>query len=97
MNKPPLIRRFRLKEGSDPDAEVTEEFGGQIEEFLKKAKVNNEFYNNLGKMNFGTKVYNIDADISLDSTKKAINNIFYKRVFIVADYLPLEKKEDRES
>eukprot|EP00825_Cyclidium_porcatum_P024772 TRINITY_DN2712_c0_g1_i1.p1 TRINITY_DN2712_c0_g1~~TRINITY_DN2712_c0_g1_i1.p1 ORF type:complete len:1021 (-),score=266.12 TRINITY_DN2712_c0_g1_i1:130-3192(-) len=90
LDKEHLVKRYRLKEQQEVEGEVDEETSNKIDGFLAKANEGTQFFTDLSQKNFGVSLYNIDANISLDSTKKALNNIFFKRVYIVNDQVPLD-------
>lgn len=41
----------------------------------------------MAEHNFGLTLYKVDVNHSLESTNRFLNNIFYKRVFVVNDYI----------
>lgn len=71
-----------------------EEDQAKIEEFLKKDQDQTIYWTDLSQNNFGVKLFNVNGDLALESTRRYVNNIFYKRVFIVSDYLDYRQKNE---
>ncbi|KRX00815.1 P-loop containing nucleoside triphosphate hydrolase [Pseudocohnilembus persalinus] len=87
VNKDKLINRYKEKNEMDKEAELGEEEQAKIEEILQKYEQQTEFWTDLSRKNYGVKLFNLNADLSLKSTQRYTHALFNKRVFIVVDYL----------
>jgi len=89
MSKESIIRAYRVNKGIELDAEIPEE---EMEEINKGKEKHETFALALEKIaeeGFGTNYYKINANISMSTIKNSVENLFFKRVYLVSHSFPI--------
>ncbi|EGR28678.1 hypothetical protein IMG5_170620 [Ichthyophthirius multifiliis] len=97
MEKSNYIKRYRLKNQMDIEAELQEEEIQKMDEILLNASSFTNFYEQTAEQNFGCTYYKLDANDSLESTRRHLNNIFQKRVYVLNNYTDPKDQERSEN
>ncbi|KAL4450880.1 hypothetical protein ABPG74_011722 [Tetrahymena malaccensis] len=96
INKDIYIRRYKIKNEMDPEAEMSEEDQQKIDDLLANASQYTQLVSQTAESNFGFTLYKLDVNHSLESTTRYLNNIFFKRVYVVNDYTTHHQQEVKE-
>lgn len=96
ISKEALFRRNKIKEGGEaPEGEIPPEELENIDKTIKEHDETAKYLEEIAINYYGSQLFNVEVEMSLDSTQRQLNSLFFKRVFVVNNYTPLKQTDER--